>query len=73
MLAVDLDPQGNLSDYLDVDPDATPTIGEVLAGTAKIREADHGGIIPANLGAGRGRADAGRQDGPRAHAEEGAA
>jgi chromosome partitioning protein len=50
VLAVDLDPQGNLSDYLDVDPDATPTIAEVLAGTAKIREADHGGIIPANLG-----------------------
>jgi chromosome partitioning protein len=50
VLAVDLDPQGNLSDYLDVDPDATPTIGEVLSGTAKIREADHGGIIPANLG-----------------------
>jgi chromosome partitioning protein len=50
VLAVDLDPQGNLSDYLDVDPDATPTIGEVLSGTAKIKQADHGGIVPANLG-----------------------
>src|SRR5580693_4898241 len=50
VLAVDLDPQGNLSDYLDVDPDATPTIAEVLSGTAGIRDADHGGIIPANLG-----------------------
>jgi chromosome partitioning protein len=50
VLAVDLDPQGNLSDYLDVDPDATPTIGEVLAGRAKIRDAVHGGIVPANLG-----------------------
>jgi chromosome partitioning protein len=50
VLAVDLDPQGNLSDYLDVDPDATPTIAEVLNGTAKAKEADHGGIIPANLG-----------------------
>jgi chromosome partitioning protein len=50
VLAVDLDPQGNLSDYLDVDPDATPTIGDVLAGKAKINDADHGGIIPANLG-----------------------
>jgi chromosome partitioning protein len=49
VLAVDLDPQGNLSDYLDVDPEATPTITEVLAGTAKIKDADHGGIIPANL------------------------
>jgi chromosome partitioning protein len=49
VLAVDLDPQGNLSDYLDVDPEATPTITEVLAGTAKVKQADHGGIIPANL------------------------
>ncbi len=50
VLAVDLDPQGNLSDYLDVDPDAAPTIGDVLAGRAKAREAVHNGIIPANLG-----------------------
>ena len=50
VLAVDLDPQGNLSDYLDVDPDASPTIGDVLAGRAKPAEAVHGGIIPANLG-----------------------
>jgi len=50
VLAVDLDPQGNLSDYLDVDPDATPTIADVLAGRAKPAEAVHGGIIPANLG-----------------------
>jgi chromosome partitioning protein len=49
VLAIDLDPQGNLSDYLDVDPDATPTISDVLSGTAKIKDADHGGIIPANL------------------------
>lgn len=48
-LAVDLDPQGNLSDYLDVDPDAAPTIGDVLSGRAKAREAVHDGIIPANL------------------------
>ena len=49
-LAVDLDPQGNLSDYLDVDPDATPTIADVLAGRAKAAAAVHDGIIPANLG-----------------------
>ncbi|HET9093490.1 MAG TPA: ParA family protein [Solirubrobacteraceae bacterium] len=49
VLAVDLDPQGNLSDYLDVDPQATPTIADVLSGTAKIKAADHGGIVPANL------------------------
>src|SRR6201986_1071217 len=50
VLAVDLDPQGNLSDYLDVDPEATPTIAEVLSGSAKIQQDDHGGIIPATLG-----------------------
>src|SRR5581483_9312488 len=50
VLAVDLDPQGNLSDYLDVDPDASPTIGDVLAGRAKAADAIHDGIIPANLG-----------------------
>src|SRR5690242_21752735 len=50
VLAVDLDPQGNLSDYLDVDPDASPTIGDVLVGRAKTAEAVHDGIIPANLG-----------------------
>src|SRR5437588_129927 len=50
VLAVDLDPQGNLSDYLDVDPDAAPTIGDVLTGRAKPTDAVHGGIIPANLG-----------------------
>lgn len=50
VLAVDLDPQGNLSDYLDVDPDASPTIGDVLVGRAKAAEAVHDGIIPANLG-----------------------
>ncbi len=50
VLAVDLDPQGNLSDYLDVDPDASPTVGDVLSGRAKAAEAIHGAIMPANLG-----------------------
>src|SRR5579859_2833825 len=50
VLAVDLDPQGNLSDYLDVDPEASPTLGDVLSSQAKVREAIHDGIIPANLG-----------------------
>jgi chromosome partitioning protein len=49
VLAVDLDPQGNLSDYLDVDPDASPTISEVLSGRAKASAAVHNGVIPANL------------------------
>jgi len=50
VLAVDLDPQGNLSDYLDVDPDVSPTVGDVLAGRAQSADAVHDGIIPANLG-----------------------
>ena len=49
VLAVDLDPQGNLSDYFDVDPEASPTVGDVLSGRAKAREAIHDDVIPANL------------------------
>jgi len=49
VLAVDLDPQGNLSDYFDVDPEAAPTIADVLAGRAPATEAVHDDIIPANL------------------------
>jgi chromosome partitioning protein len=48
-LAVDLDPQGNLSDYFDVPPDAEPTIADVLAGRAATSEAVHDDVIPANL------------------------
>ena len=49
-LAVDADPQGNLSDYFDTDPAAQPTLGEVLAGQARAVDAIHGPVIPANLG-----------------------
>ena len=49
VLAVDLDPQGNLSDYFDVPPDAQPTIREVLQGTARACDATHRGVIPADL------------------------
>ncbi|HEX8120252.1 MAG TPA: AAA family ATPase [Solirubrobacteraceae bacterium] len=49
VLAIDLDPQGNLSDYFDVDPEASPTVGDVLAGRAKAREAIHDDVMPANL------------------------
>ncbi|HEY5198423.1 MAG TPA: AAA family ATPase [Solirubrobacteraceae bacterium] len=48
-LAIDLDPQGNLSDYFDVDPDAFPTVAEVLQGTAGAAEAIHDDVMPANL------------------------
>ncbi len=49
VLTVDLDPQGNLSDYCDVPPDAQPTIADVLIGRAAFPEAIHDGIVPANL------------------------
>jgi chromosome partitioning protein len=48
-LAVDLDPQGNLSDYFDLPPDAEPTIADVLSGQVGAAEAIHAGIVPANL------------------------
>jgi chromosome partitioning protein len=48
-LTVDVDPQGNLSDYFDVDPDTDPTLADVLAGRAKAVDAVAGGVIPANL------------------------
>jgi chromosome partitioning protein len=47
VLVVDLDPQGNLSDYFNVPADASPTIADVLAGEAKAKDAVHDGIIPA--------------------------
>jgi len=50
VVCVDLDPQGNLSDYFDVPPDASPTAAEVLAGQAKAADAIHDGVLPANLG-----------------------
>jgi chromosome partitioning protein len=49
VLAVDLDPQGNLSDYFDLDPDVSPTMGDVLSGTSPAAEAVHDGVMPANL------------------------
>jgi chromosome partitioning protein len=47
VLAVDLDPQGNLSDYFDVPGDASPTVADVLSGSAKATAATHDGIVPA--------------------------
>jgi chromosome partitioning protein len=49
VLAVDLDPQGNLSDYFDVPADAQPTVADVLTGRAKAADAVHDGVLPANL------------------------
>ena len=44
VLTVDLDPQGNLSDYFDLPPESEPTIADVLAGTATATEAIHDGV-----------------------------
>jgi chromosome partitioning protein len=50
VLCVDLDPQGNLSDYFDVPADASPTIADVLDGKATaIDSVAAGNVIPANL------------------------
>jgi chromosome partitioning protein len=48
-LCVDLDPQGNLSDYFDLPPEVEPTIAEVLASRTRASEAIHDDVIPANL------------------------
>jgi len=48
-LAIDLDPQGNLSDYFDLPTDVEPTIADVLSGRASAAEAIHEDIIAANL------------------------
>ncbi len=48
-LAIDLDPQGNLSDYFDLPPDAEPTIADVLSGRSELDEAILQDIVPANL------------------------
>jgi chromosome partitioning protein len=50
VLCVDLDPQGNLSDYFDVPADASPTVADVLAGQARATDAIHEDVLPANLG-----------------------
>jgi chromosome partitioning protein len=50
VLCVDLDPQGNLSDYFDVPADAAPTVADVLAGQARAADAVYADILPANLG-----------------------
>jgi chromosome partitioning protein len=48
-LAIDLDPQGNLSDYFDLPTDAEPTIADVLQGRSQLDEAILQDIVPANL------------------------
>ena len=49
VLAIDADPQGNLSDYFDTDPQAAPTLADVLQGQVRAAEAVHGQVVPANM------------------------
>src|SRR2546423_13918913 len=49
VLAVDLDPQGNLSDYFDIPADAEPTIGDVRVGNAKAKDAIVDDVLSATL------------------------
>ncbi len=49
VLAVDADPQGNLSDYFDTAPDAEPTLADVITGQVRAADAIHGEVVPANL------------------------
>ena len=48
-LAIDLDPQGNLSDYLDVPPTPSRRSPTSSTGARRRAEAIHDGIVPANL------------------------
>src|ERR1700730_5663854 len=48
-LAVDLDPQGNLSDYFDLAGEDAPAIADVLSGRSRTSEAIRCDLIPANL------------------------
>jgi len=47
VLAVDADPQGNLSDYFDAPPDASPTLADVLMGEARAADEQQCIIRPA--------------------------
>ncbi len=49
VVCVDLDPQGNLSDYFDVPAEWSPTVADVLVGQAKAKDALYDGVLPANL------------------------
>ena len=48
-LAIDLDPQGNLSDYFGHPADVEPTIADVLCGHTRAGAAIRRDVIPANL------------------------
>ncbi len=49
VLAVDMDPQGNLTDYFAVGDEPDPTLADVLAGRAQAAEAIHTDVLPASI------------------------
>ncbi|NLT06208.1 MAG: ParA family protein [Solirubrobacterales bacterium] len=49
VLAVDMDPQGNLTDYFAVGDDLDPTLADVLAGRADAAAAIHEDVLPASI------------------------
>ena len=49
VLAVDMDPQGNLTDYFAIGDDPEPTLADVLAGRAKAADAIHSDVLPASI------------------------
>jgi len=49
VLAVDMDPQGNLTDYFAVGDDPEPTLADVLSGRATAADAVHSDVLPASI------------------------
>jgi chromosome partitioning protein len=49
VLAVDMDPQGNLTDYFEIGDAPTPTLADVLSGRARAAEAIHSDVLPASI------------------------
>jgi chromosome partitioning protein len=49
VLAVDMDPQGNLTDYFAVGDEPEPTLADVLTGRAEAADAIHSDVLPASI------------------------
>lgn len=49
VLAVDMDPQGNLTDWFAIGDDPQPTLADVLTGKATAPAATHADVLPASI------------------------
>jgi chromosome partitioning protein len=49
VLAVDMDPQGNLTDYFAIGDEPEPTLADVLSGRADAAAAIHSDVLPASI------------------------